>query len=67
MGYLALALGIIGGLGAVMGVITSFDILEDPVITKLGSGEYMFWFLAAGILLLGSIAISVGYKNNSVD
>jgi len=67
MGYLALALGIIGGLGAVMGVITSFDILEDPVITKLGNGEYMFWFLAAGILLLGSIAISVGYKNNSVD
>ena len=67
MGYLALAIGIIGGLSGVMGVITSFDILDEPVISKLGSGEFMFWFLAAGILLLGSIAISVGYKNNSVD
>ena len=67
MGYLALAIGIIGGLCGVMGVITSFDILEDPVISKLGSGEYQFWFLAAGILLLGSIAISVGYKGSSGD
>ena len=67
MGYLALAIGIIGGLSGVMGVITSFEILDEPVIKKLGSGEYMFWFLAAGILLLGSIAISVGYKNNSID
>lgn len=67
MGYLALALGVIGGLCGVMGVITSFDILEDAVISKLGSSEYMFWFLAAGILLLGSIAVSVGYKGKSVD
>ena len=67
MGWLALAIGVIGGLCGVMGVITCFEIFDEPVISKLGSGEYMFWFLAAGILLLGSIAISVGYKNNSVD
>ena len=67
MGYLALAIGIIGGLSGVMGVITSFEILDEPVISKLGSGEFMFWFLAAGILLLGSIAISVGYKSNEID
>ena len=67
MGIAALVIGIIGGLCGVMGVITSFDILDDPIISKLGSGEYMFWFLAAGVLLLGSIAISVGYKKTSVD
>ena len=67
MGWLALTIGIIGGLCGVMGVITSFDILDDPVISKLGSGEFMFWFMAAGVLLLGSIAISVGYKGGSID
>ena len=67
MGIAALVIGIIGGLCGVMGVITSFDILDDQVISKLGNSEYMFWFLASGVLLLGSIAISVGYKKTSVD
>ena len=64
MGILALTIGILGGLCGVMGIITSFDILEDPVIAKLGSSEYLFWFYTAALLLLGSIAISVGCKGN---
>lgn len=67
MGYLALFLGIIGGLCGVMGVITCFDVFEDPIISKLGGSEYVFWFYAAITLLLGSIAVSVGYKGGSGD
>ena len=67
MGWLALAIGVIGGLCGVMGVITCFEIFDEPIIKKLYELEFLFWFMAAGILLLGSIAISVGYKNNSVD
>jgi hypothetical protein len=67
MGILALIIGILGGLCGVMGIITSFDILEDPVIVKHGAGEFFFWFGLAGILLLGSIAVSVGYKDNQGD
>ena len=67
MGILTGILGGIGGLCGVMGIITSFDVLDEPIITKLGEGEFMFWFMVAGILLLASIAISVGYKENMGD
>lgn len=67
MGILALVIGILGGLCGVMGVITSFEILEEPVISKFGEIEFFFWFMVAGILLLGSIALSVGYKGNQGD
>ena len=67
MGITALVLGIIGGLCAVVGVITCFDILDEPIIKKLYEMEFLFWFMVSGILLLGSIAISVGYKKDSVD
>jgi hypothetical protein len=66
MGIFAAILGGIGGLSGVLGVITALDVLEDPIITKLGDGEYIFWFLLAAILLLGSIAMSMG-KGESVD
>lgn len=65
MAMTALVVGIIGVLCGVMGVITSFDILDDPIIEKLGNGEFMFWFYAAGILLLCSIALLLGGKKNS--
>jgi len=67
MGILVLVIGVLGGLCGVMGIITCFDILEEPVITKLGDAEFFFWFMVAGILLLGSIALSVGYKGNQGD
>ena len=67
MGILALIIGILGGLCGVMGIITSFNILDEPIIAKHGAGEFFFWFYLAGILLLGSIAIKVGCKNNRGD
>lgn len=67
MGILALVLAILGGLCGVMGVITCFDILEDPVITKLGSGEFMFWFMVAGLLLLGGIASLLTNRGSMED
>ncbi len=66
MGIFAAILGGIGGLSGIMGVITALDVLDDPIISKLGDGEYIFWFLVAAILLLGSIAMSVG-SGESVD
>jgi hypothetical protein len=66
MGIFAAILGGIGGLSGILGIITALDVLEEPIITKLGDGEYIFWFLVAAILLLGSIAISLG-KGESPD
>jgi hypothetical protein len=66
MGIFAAILGGIGGLSGVLGIITALDVLEDPIITKLGSGEYIFWFLIGALLLLGSIAMSLG-KGESVE
>ena len=60
MGIFAAILGGIGGLSGILGVITALDVLEEPIITKLGTNEYIFWFLVAAILLLGSIAMSLG-------
>jgi hypothetical protein len=57
MGIFAAILGGIGGLSGIMGIITALDVLEEPIITKLGDGEYIFWFLVAALLLLGSIAM----------
>jgi hypothetical protein len=67
MGIAALIVGIIGILCGAMGVITSFDILDEPVIEKLGYNEFFFWFYTAGILLLASIALLLGYKKTSGD
>jgi hypothetical protein len=66
MGIIAAILGGIGGLAGILGVITALDVLEEPIITKLGDGEYIFWFFVAAILLLGSIAMSLG-KGESSD
>ena len=56
MGISAAILGSIGGLCAVMGVVTALDVLPD-----IGE-QYtvMFWFVLSAILLLSSIALSVG-------
>ena len=66
MGIFAAILGGIGGLSGVMGIITALDVLNEPIISNLGDGEYIFWFLVAALLLLGSIAVSVG-SGESVD
>ncbi len=56
MGMLAWTFGIIGGLCAVMGIITAAG-----VDTMLGA-EFttMFWLALSAIMLLASIAFAVG-------
>ena len=52
MGILALLLGIIGGLCAVMGIITAAG-----AVPLLGAEfTWLFWFALAGVLLVASIA-----------
>ena len=53
MGIFALILGIIGGLCAVMGIITAAG-----AVPLLGAGfTWLFWFALAGVLLVASIAV----------
>ena len=56
MGVLAAIVGAIGGLCAVMGVVTAAGIIQliMPEFT------WMFWFVLSAILLLGSIALGQG-------
>ena len=48
-------LGILGGLCAVMGIITATE-----VVPEYAGLTWMFWLVLSGILLLASIAFSVG-------
>ena len=55
MGILALVLGIIGGLCAVMGII----IATEAVSLNLGAAalvDWMFWMILYAIIFLGCIA-----------
>lgn len=52
MGLFALILGMLGGLSAVMGIITAAE-----AITLIGAAfTWQFWFLLSGILFLATIA-----------
>ncbi len=55
MGALALTFGIIGGLCTVMGIITA-----TAVIPEYAGLTWMFWFVLAAILLLITIAFTIG-------
>ena len=56
MGMIAAIIGGIGGLCAVMGIVTAAEI-----IIPLGAQyTWMFWFVLSAILLLGSIAFAIG-------
>ena len=55
MGLLAWILAILGGLCAVMGIITAVE-----VISEVEALTWMFWLVLSGILLLGCIAAAVG-------
>ena len=56
MGIAAVILGLIGGLGAVAGVLTAVGVmpLVMPELT------WMFWFVLSALFLLGAIAFAVG-------
>ena len=56
MGTIAAIIGGIGGLSAILGIITIAGVLP-PFNEQL---TWMFWFVLSAILLLASIAISVG-------
>ena len=56
MGIIASILGGIGGLCAVIGIVTALEQMPD-----IGAQfTWMFWFVLSAILLLGTIAIAVG-------
>ena len=61
MGILAWVLGILGGLCAVMGIITATDVLpEAAVVPEVAGLTWVFWLALAVVLLVGSVAAIVG-------
>ncbi len=56
MGAIAAILGAIGGLGAVLGIITAAEIIP-PIGEQF---TWTFWLMLSAVLLLSSIAISLG-------
>ena len=57
MGILAWTFGTLGGLCAVMGIIIALKVVEAAQVAGL---DWMFWFVLGAILLLISIAFTVG-------
>ena len=55
MGMSALIFGMLGGLCAVMGIITA-----TAVIPEFAELSWLFWMVLSGILLLASIVFAVG-------
>jgi len=55
MVMLAWIFGAIGGLCAVWGIITA-----TAVVSEYAGLSWMFWMVLSGILLLASIALTVG-------
>jgi len=55
MGLLAWIFGILGGLCAVIGIITAV-----AVIPELAALTWMFWLVLSAILLLACIAFALG-------
>ena len=56
MGITTVIVGAVGGLCAVMGIITAAEVI--PLV--MPQFTWMFWFVLSAILLLASIALSFG-------
>ncbi|HEY81818.1 MAG TPA: hypothetical protein G4O01_00825 [Dehalococcoidia bacterium] len=56
MGITAAIVGAIGGLCAVMGIITAAEVMP-PVLPQL---TWDFWLALSAVLLLGAIAFALG-------
>ena len=56
MGLMAVIMGAVGGLCAVMGIITAAELIQ-PVMPQF---TWNFWFLLSAILFLASIVFSLG-------
>ena len=61
MGFMAAILGGIGGLCALMGIVTAVEVIP-PLTDQL---TWMFWFVLSAILLLGAIAFVMGRGSGS--
>ncbi|MEE9399486.1 MAG: hypothetical protein V3V23_04380 [Dehalococcoidales bacterium] len=58
MGITAAIIGAIGGLCAVLGIVTAVGVIDLNTIIPQFTWE--FWFMLSAILLLASIALSLG-------
>ncbi len=56
MGISAAIIGAIGGLSAIMGIVTALKVIPFVMLEL----TWMFWFVLSAILLLASIALSQG-------
>ena len=56
MGFMAAIAGAVGGLSAIMGIVTALEVFQ-PIAEQL---TWMFWLVLAVILLLASIAFALG-------
>ncbi len=63
MGIFAAIIGALGGLSAVAGVLNAADVIPNDI--GFMSVDWTFWFMLAGILLLGSIALAQVRNNNA--
>jgi len=56
MGAITAIIGTVGGLCAVVGIITAAEVI--PLVSP--QFTWMFWFVLSAILLLASIALGLG-------
>ena len=63
MGFMAAIIGGIGGLCAILGVVTALEVVQ-PLTDQL---TWMFWFVLSAILLLASIAFALGRGGGSEE
>jgi len=64
MGTIAAIAGAIGGLCAVMGIVTAAEIADLQIGEQF---TWMFWFVLSAILLLASIAFAVGRSGGGYE
>ncbi len=58
MGITTAIIGAIGGLCAVIGIVTAVEVID--LIKIVPQFTWEFWFMLSAILLLASIALSLG-------
>ena len=62
MGLFAALIGALGGFSAIAGILNAAGVLKDDIgFMTVG---WTFWFALAAVLLLASIAISVGKSDS---
>jgi hypothetical protein len=62
MGIFSAIIGALGGLSAIAGILNAAAVLPNDI--GFMNVTWTFWFALAGVLLLASIAISVGNRGS---